>query len=89
METFPFIQEEISKSPRRRLCLTHPALPGSAPKAAVLGQLPCHHQSSLIPHLQPTRQCRTPAHALPAPEMAGGEEDILLACKATGSERWL
>jgi len=55
METFPFIQEEISQVSQAPSLPHTSALPGSAPKAAVLGQLPRRHQSSLIHHLQPTR----------------------------------
>lgn len=34
MVTFPFIQENISKSPRHCVCLTQPGLAGSTPRAA-------------------------------------------------------
>lgn len=84
METFPFIQEEISKSPRRHLCLTHRLCLDLLQKLQCLASSPTaiNLVSSITSNLHD--DAGPPAHVLPAPEMAGGEEDILLACKASG-----
>lgn len=54
METFPFIQENISKSSRHCLCFTQPGLAGYMPRAAALPHT-CH--SSTVPGSVANTRC--------------------------------